>query len=657
MPDLTGRTLGRYQIIERMGRGGMADVYRAYHPGLDRYVAIKVLHERLAEEADFITRFQREARAVARLRHPHIIQVFDFDADGDCYWMVMDYIEGGRTVKELLRDLDAHNQRMSLGQVLEIATHVADALDYAHHQGMVHRDIKPSNILLRSPVDPVLGDFGIARLADQSGLTASGAMIGTPAYMSPEQGRGEKADERSDIYALGIVVYEMLTGRLPFDADTPFAIMLKHMNDPLISPRTLNEALPFSVERVVLKCLAKHPEDRYLTAGALRDALRAALDEVADATVRAVAAAPEPPPAQAAPAPPARPPADAVTLPMADTEPELLEMPVPPEPLFEPEAAEAPTLEAPAPQAVPTLAAAPATEGEAVTAPEIEPVRARPAARRRRPLLWVAGLVLALGAAAAIVFVNAPRREWLIPEDLGMKICRSSLAVPERCEVVELFDEPYVIDQPSWSPDGQRFAFQACRVENLWGGCTENTGLYISDREGNVTPVINRGRPDINVHWPVWSPDGERFAFHGFGELHTISLEGGQILSTLRSMPNNCPLGIAWSPDSTKIAWIGGRCEPGVPDIRNHVWTVNYPGSGGEIICQTGESQIQGGMIAWSPEGDAIAIQMEDGDVYLLPTDSGTAGCAVRAVGKPDEFPYDWLPNHRSIGLLDWLGR
>jgi tetratricopeptide (TPR) repeat protein len=279
MADLTGQTLGKYQLLERLGRGGMADVYKGFQPGLDRYVAIKVLHPHLAEEEDFITRFKREARAVASLRHPNIIQVFDFDVQGENYYMAMEYVEGGRSLKELLEQYVARNEAMPVEQALDLVAKLADALDYAHKQGMVHRDIKPSNVLVPSVDHPVLSDFGIARLMGQSGLTASGAMIGTPAYMSPEQGRGELADERSDIYALGIVLYELVTGHPPYDADTPYGVILKHINDPLISPRKIIATMPEAAERIVLKCLAKNPADRYASAGQMRDALRQALDD------------------------------------------------------------------------------------------------------------------------------------------------------------------------------------------------------------------------------------------------------------------------------------------------------------------------------------------------------------------------------------------
>ncbi|MCC7449096.1 MAG: protein kinase [Anaerolineae bacterium] len=266
--DLTGSTLGKYQIMERLGRGGMADVYRAYQPGMDRYVAVKVMHGHLATDPSFITRFKREAQSVGNLRHPNIVQVIDFDVQNDEYYMVMEYIEGD-SLKAMLQRRGA----LPVDDALDIAIKLADALAYAHGEGMIHRDIKPANVMLAKSGKPILTDFGIARIINASGLTVSGAFVGTPSYVSPEAGRGEQVDERADIYSLGIVLYEMLTGKVPYDADTPYAVILKHINDPLPLPRQLGATLPGVVERVVLTALAKTKEDRFQTAAAFRDAL------------------------------------------------------------------------------------------------------------------------------------------------------------------------------------------------------------------------------------------------------------------------------------------------------------------------------------------------------------------------------------------------
>ena len=271
-----GETIGKYRIIERLGRGGMADVYKAYQPGLDRYVAIKVLHSFLAEEEDFVGRFEREATAVAKLRHPNIVQVIDFDHERDLYYMVMEFIDGP-TLKAELRERSRMGQPFDPKETARILTAIGNAVDYAHRRGMVHRDLKPANIMFTSEGQPVLTDFGIAKIVGATRYTVTGAVSGTPAYMSPEQGQGERGDERSDIYSLGVILYEMVTGRVPFDADTPFAIIMKHINDPLPLPRQVYPQLPESVERVILKTLSKNPNDRYQTAGEMAQALQQAL--------------------------------------------------------------------------------------------------------------------------------------------------------------------------------------------------------------------------------------------------------------------------------------------------------------------------------------------------------------------------------------------
>jgi predicted Ser/Thr protein kinase len=277
MLDLTGKTLGKYQLVEKLGQGGMAQVYKAYQPELDRYVALKILHPNLTGDEDFEARFRREARAVAALEHPHIVRVYDFDTAEDLAFLVMEYLEG-KSLKRRLRDLDCDGEWMELAEVVRIVRALADALDHAHQQGLVHRDLKPSNVLMTRTGRPVLTDFGIARMVDATVITESGGTLGTPAYMSPEQGQGTPGDARSDVYALGVLLYQLCTGRVPFDADTPYAVILKHISAPLPPPRSICPELPEAIERVILKALAKDPDARYQTAGELGGALQLALE-------------------------------------------------------------------------------------------------------------------------------------------------------------------------------------------------------------------------------------------------------------------------------------------------------------------------------------------------------------------------------------------
>jgi len=273
--SLEGQTLGKYRVLEQLGRGGMAQVYRGYHPQLDRYVAIKVLRPDVAEDEEFIARFGREARAVAALRHPNIVQVFDFDVQDDVPFMVMELLEGD-TLKTRLADYRARGEHMPPGEAVRILLDVLDGLAYAHSEGMIHRDLKPANILLTRRGQAVIADFGIAQIVGGTRYTMSGALLGTLNYMAPEQGMEGRSDARSDIYSLGIVFYEMLTQRTPFDADTPLAILMKHLNDPLPLPRQVNPAIPEPFERVMLKALAKRPDERYQSALEMAQALREA---------------------------------------------------------------------------------------------------------------------------------------------------------------------------------------------------------------------------------------------------------------------------------------------------------------------------------------------------------------------------------------------
>jgi serine/threonine protein kinase len=276
--SLEGQTLGKYRILEPLGRGGMAQVFKAYHPQLDRYVAVKILRSDLVEEEEFLARFRREARAVAALRHPNIVQIFDFDVQNDLYYMVMELLEGD-TLKAYMNSLRVHGERLPLGETVRIFTDVLAGLAYAHGEGIIHRDLKPANIMLTRRGEAVLTDFGIAQIVGGTHYTISGALMGTLSYMAPEQGLDGHCDVRSDIYSTGIAYFEALTGGVPFDADTPLAILMKHINDPLPLPRKIDPTIPEAFERVALKALAKRPDDRFQSAGEMAEMLSAAAKE------------------------------------------------------------------------------------------------------------------------------------------------------------------------------------------------------------------------------------------------------------------------------------------------------------------------------------------------------------------------------------------
>ncbi len=274
MPDETVRKIGQYELRKPLGRGGMATVWRAYQPSLDRDVAIKLMAAQFTEDENFTKRFNQEARSIARLRHPNILAVYEYGQDNGQPYIVTELLDGG-TLREFMQ------KPLDLRQISRIISQVADALDYAHAQGMVHRDIKPTNILMGTQRvlgdRAVLADFGIVKLLANTNLTQTGVGVGTPEYMSPEQAAGEPLDGRSDEYALGIVLYELLTGVTPYKSDTPLAVLMGHVNRPLPDPRQFNPQLSESIVAVLTQALAKYPQGRYGSAGEFADAFAQAV--------------------------------------------------------------------------------------------------------------------------------------------------------------------------------------------------------------------------------------------------------------------------------------------------------------------------------------------------------------------------------------------
>jgi tRNA A-37 threonylcarbamoyl transferase component Bud32 len=277
--DLTGKQLGNYRVLAALGQGGMAKVYKGYQPLLDRYVAIKVLAPHFATDEEFRARFQREAAAIARLRQPNTVQVYDFGIEEQIHYMVMEYIAGD-TLKMRIRTARAAGERLMPWEILAVLRGVAAALDYAHARDIIHRDVKPANIMLRIDEDsreesfvPVLTDFGVAKIMEGVQFTGTGMTIGTPDYMAPEQGSGGIVTYSADLYSLGVILYEMLAGELPFTADTPVAVLLKHISDtpPPIHLRV--PEIPPALDKVLEKALAKKPTDRYPSGAALVQAV------------------------------------------------------------------------------------------------------------------------------------------------------------------------------------------------------------------------------------------------------------------------------------------------------------------------------------------------------------------------------------------------
>jgi len=261
---LLGRTLGgRYRIVERIGSGGMAEVYKGQDTLLNRYVTIKVLRSVYAEDEDFVRRFRREAQAAASLSHPNIVSIYDVgeEEENSLYYIVMEYIQG-KTLKDLIRQ----QGRLSPPHAVGIAIQICEALIHAHANHIIHRDIKPQNILITDDGRVKVTDFGIARAATASTLTHTDSIVGSVHYFSPEQARGSLTGEKSDLYSLGIVLYEMLTGELPFEGESPISVALKHIQEDVPPPMEIVEDIPEPLNRLVMKALKKDPEQRYASA-------------------------------------------------------------------------------------------------------------------------------------------------------------------------------------------------------------------------------------------------------------------------------------------------------------------------------------------------------------------------------------------------------
>ncbi len=293
------RQLGKYELRERLGSGGMAEVWKSFDTQLHRYVAIKILHANLQNDPEFMTRFVREARAIASLHHPNIVQIYDFqtvnpsESSNSLAYMVMDYVEG-QTLAEYLRHSSGLGKSLSATDIVNLFASISRAIDYAHRHDMIHRDIKPANILLdkrnttNNPMgEPILSDFGIAKLIGVASGTVTGTWLGTPMYTSPEQAQGQPGNERSDIYSLGIILYEICTGVQPFRGETITAIAMQHITTTPTAPDLVNPDIPPALSKVILRCLAKDPAARFSSASALTAAVAEALNVPIPADMRA----------------------------------------------------------------------------------------------------------------------------------------------------------------------------------------------------------------------------------------------------------------------------------------------------------------------------------------------------------------------------------
>ncbi len=480
--------LGRYELKEQLGRGGMATVYRAYDPRFKRDVAVKVLPRELMLDPQFRARFEREAETIAALEHPAIVPVYDFGEEDDQPFLVMRLMAGGSLADRLVQG------PVTVTEAARILERIGSALDRAHEHGIVHRDLKPGNILFDQYGEAFLADFGIVRLADSSAtLTGEGGMVGTPAYISPEQIQGSQLDGRTDIYALGIIVFEMLTGKRPFEADTPAMMLVKQMTEPMPRVLDINPDLPPNWEYVITRATAKAADDRFQTAGEMADTV---------ASNRANAR-----PSQTAFVPP-----------------------VPP---------------AATPEPVPTPTA--------VIPPIMPPTSETPAAKRRVPVwLWIAAGAALLLICSCAFLALARARSLLRQEAQNPLVAETAVPltiipatapitadnISQMTNLLQLGRG--TVNAATLSPDGQRLALGS------------SLGVWIYDAHTLEMQTLLQGHISM-VSAVAWSPDGSQIASGSWdGTVRLWDVASGEQTGIITL--DDQVLAVAWSPDDSTLA-------------------------------------------------------------------------------------------------------
>jgi serine/threonine protein kinase len=610
LEDLTGKQLGSYRVVAPLGEGGMAIVYKAYQAGMDRYVALKILPRYFASDPQFSGRFEQEAKVLARLLHPHILPVHDYgEVDGYTY-IVMPFVESG-TLADLLE-----GDPLPLTQIRRIIAQVGDALDYAHSQGVIHRDVKPSNILVDQRGNCLLTDFGIAKMVEGSiHFTRTGGIVGTPAYMSPEQIQGEGLDGRSDVYSLGIVLYEMATGRPPYRAETPPAIFVKHLHDPLPPPRTLNPALPEATERVILKALAKKREDRYATAGDMVQALQAAmpdtphtevaLDEETEAVISRETMVEEPE--------------------LEGVETELLVTPT-----EAPEPATASVEERPEALSVRSARErVPALRSDVIMR-RVTQVLSRPIALR---ILAAVVILVILGIVIGFVFrpltgALDSRLAFVSDRDGNLEI----YVMDEAGEVAQLTRNSASDTDPSWSPNKARIAFASDRDGN-WE-------IYWASTDGaELTRVTYNSASDTQ---PAWSPNGDYIAFTSNRDgKREIYLAGPDGIARVTHTPGDAESWEpAWGPNNI-ILFTSNR------DGKRDIYHTNEAGEIVRITHTPGDSESWSPAWAWGGNYTAF-VSNRDGSQEIYTLSEG--GALQRISHTPSSGRGSWEPAPSAFG-------
>ena len=619
-----GAVVGAYRIERLIGRGGMGVVYLAEHTHLERKVALKVLTEDLTANEPFRQRFLRESRVAASLDHPNLVTVFDAGQVGDVLYIAMRYVEGTD-----LRDLLQRQGKLDVDESVRIVSQVAAALGYAHEKGLVHRDVKPGNILLApTPAGQkaYLGDFGLTRASESvSDITQTGTFLGSIDYAAPEQWKNEKLDARTDLYALACVLYECLTGTVPFERDGQVAIMYAHMFDDPPKPSTHNTLIPPAVDEVIARALSKSADERYPSCESFMNEVEIAFKERAPSE-QTVVATQAPPAAPHEPSPRGEPPTE---VPLGPT---VVDDKRPAEPTVRTPAAEE---RAPAESTTPS----PAWQEEPQPASPM-PVAARAAPRSARPL-WIGAISIALVLAVVGVGFMLSRGEDSEERPGGggapagdavgagggagpagdLVVFRSDrdgddeifVMARDGSDVRQLTDNKAEDSDPAWSPDGERIAFQSDSDGDI--------DIYVMNADGSdLVKITNSPGDDTD---PAWSPDGSRIAFSsnrdGDADIFVMDGDGGNVtrVTTNTDINEDDP---SWTQDGTQIAYQTDQTgsdvslidvEGGVPDRL----TLDIPGRAGDP-----ELSPVADTIAFSLSEDIVVMGLETAEITKIHT-------------------------------------
>jgi serine/threonine protein kinase len=569
--NLVGQTLGgRYQIQSLIGQGGMASVYKAYDPNLHRAVAIKVIHPHLSNNPEFFRRFEEEATAVAHLRHPNIVQMYDFNHDGELYFMVMEYVMG-ETLQTRLKRLNEAKRRLSNKEVITFTADICDAAHYAHQRGMIHRDIKPANIMLDVNGKAILMDFGIARMLGASQHTATGAVLGTAMYMSPEQIQGLQTDARADIYSIGITLFEMLSGKPPFEADSAMTLMMMHLNDPVPDLSELFPNTPPELVAITNKALAKKRDERYQSANEMADALRKLPDQPQKA--------PAVVPVQSQPV-------------LISPEATLVEAAV------LKDSGET-MIEAPG-------AATPAKEISKPAAPKFEPTPAQPQYQ---------STLVEQAVQPVIKHIATPAAE-VVPEKKPIEPKRSKAWIPILVVLllVILGGGGYFAYTNFFSGGGLNSAVPTPTVEAI----AQLPVIVTTEASLAVTPTLQPAptETEVPITTPTESPTAtpapvviggaDKIAFISGENIWVANLDGSEL--TQLTQNNTEKTYLRWLPDGGGLSYISGKC----------IEMVLLTGEISQITCFNNSDKLEAFEV--SPDGKQVVIGL-DSQVYLVPFD------------------------------------